>query len=596
MSAGTPNDGRTNNRDDGSHLDEDEIRRITSVVHQVLKDWNLEPKETSAFARVKSGTAWVIIHSVGLALVMSTFFVLAGIFLYGVDPRQVIERSVAGYQQAEFEEQMVDRHLRLGNRLLNIGQPSVAKGEFEQALKLDPTNTDAELGMSKCDLFISILEQDYNLEIMEQRIQTLMDEVSQEQHRRNTPWYTPLTNMISNSAETSYRHFRVPLPERSMKRTSEQPKGDTHSHTLLGHIFRQSNPQKALSHYDKAIDSDAGNATAFYSKGAIYEGQGKLDRALRMYNKAHSIAKWNPLYQQAVAYVLYEQRYYKRARAKFENLVHWDPQYLWAYSDLALVYQLLGYVKIADYYQGQLVALLEDENVITLEKNRGTLAFNTRIGPMYLSQSEEKRYYVYYNAAWTSHLLGNKSDRHDFVEAAEDHRLDTEREWEIKQIIDENIALFLSENEDPSFASKAQTFRSKFISNKATSLEGVPSPGAIDAKPDRKQNAARAAVQNHYEAIGNQEFRKATSYFGPDYLRQINKQFWIEKQELYGIRSATINSLAVDKVEGKTATVTADVAFDDNSGTPRFLTTWILVKEEDGDWKLNKAFSSQRLN
>jgi len=573
MSAGTPNDDSTNNRDGGARLDEDEIRRITNVVLQTLKDWNLGPKETRGFALVKSGFAWIIINSVGVGLFISAVFVAAGIFIYGVNPLQIIERSVASYQQAEFEEQMVDRHLRLGHRLLNIGQASVAKGEFEQALKLDPTNTEAELGMSKCDLFISILEQDYNLEIMEQRIQFLMDEVSQEQHRRTTHWYTPLT---------------------SMKRTSEQPKRDTHGHTLLGHIFRQSDPQKALSHYDKAIDSDAGNATAFYSKGAIYEGQGRLDRALRMYNKAHSIAKWNPLYQQATAYVLYEQHDYKRARAKFENLVHWDPQYLWAYSDLALVYQLLGYVKIADFYQAQLIALLEDENVITLEKNRGTLAFNTRIGPMYLSQSEEKLYYVYYNAAWTSHLLGNKNDRDDFVEAAEDYRLDTDREWEIKQIIDDNIALFLSVNEEPSFASKAQTFRSEFISNKATSLGG--SPIAIEAKPDRKQKPARAAVQNHYEAIGKQEFRKAASYFGPDYLRQMNKQFWIEKQELYGIRSSTINSLAVDKVEGKTATVTVDVTFDDNSGTPRFLTTWILVKEEDGDWKLNKAFSTKRLN
>jgi tetratricopeptide (TPR) repeat protein len=588
VSARPPNDDGTNNGDGGTRLDEVEIRQITSVVVQTLKEWNLDPKDTSGFARVKSGIAWVIIHAVGLGLVMSVFLVLAGVLFYGVDPFQIIERPVASYQQEQFEEQMVDRHLTLANRLLNIGQPSIAKGEFEQALKLDPTNTEAELGVAKCDLFISILEQDYNLEVMEQRIQTLMDEVSQEQLQKDTHWLTRLTSMLTS--------------------TSEQPRGDTHGHTLLGHIFRQSDPQRALHHYDKAIENDeneAKNATAYYSKGAIFEGQGRLDRALRMYNKAHSIAKWNPLYQQAMAYVLYEQQHYKRARAKFENLVHWDPQYLWVYSDLALVYQLLGYTKIADFYQTQLIALVEDENVISLEKNRGTLAFNTRIGPIYLSQSEEKLYYVYYNAAWTSHLLGNKKNTEELVDTAEEYGLDTDREWEIKQIIDDNIAVYLSVNDERRIAKKAQTFRSEFISNKVTSLDGDPSQGkpsplAIKAKLDREQKAVQAAVQNHYAAIGGQQFSRAASYFGPDYLSQINTQYWIDEQELYEIRSSTINSLAVDKVEGKTATVTVDVSFDDNTGTPRFLTTWILEKaeenEKDGDWKLQKALSTQRLN
>jgi hypothetical protein len=38
-----------------------------------------------------------------------------------------------------------------------------------------------------------------------------------------------------------------------------------------------------------------------------------------------------------------------------------------------------------------------------------------------------------------------------------------------------------------------------------------------------------------------------------------------------------------------------DVSFVDNTGTPRFLIVWSLVKE-GGQWKLDEQLSAQRIN
>jgi hypothetical protein len=68
---------------------------------------------------------------------------------------------------------------------------------------------------------------------------------------------------------------------------------------------------------------------------------------------------------------------------------------------------------------------------------------------------------------------------------------------------------------------------------------------------------------------------------------------WIASEESYEIQSSTIYSLTVDEALGTTATATADVSFVDNTGIPRFLILWGLVKE-GGQWKLDEQISAQR--
>jgi eukaryotic-like serine/threonine-protein kinase len=109
-----------------------------------------------------------------------------------------------------------------------------------------------------------------------------------------------------------------------------------------------------------------------------------------------------------------------------------------------------------------------------------------------------------------------------------------------------------------------------------------------------EEAAVAVAVQGHYEAIGAGNFEEAYSYFGPTFRSQHDEASWIAGEQSYEIQSSTIHSLQVEEVLGTTATATVDVSFVDNTGTPRFVIVWSLVKE-GGQWKLDSQLSAQRV-
>jgi serine/threonine-protein kinase len=108
------------------------------------------------------------------------------------------------------------------------------------------------------------------------------------------------------------------------------------------------------------------------------------------------------------------------------------------------------------------------------------------------------------------------------------------------------------------------------------------------------EEAAAAAIEGHYGAIGTGNFEGAYSYFGPTFRSQHDRASWIEGEQSYEIQSSTIHSLTVDEVLGTSATATVDVSFVDNTGTPRFVIVWSLV-QEGGRWKLDSQLSAQRV-
>jgi class 3 adenylate cyclase len=125
---------------------------------------------------------------------------------------------------------------------------------------------------------------------------------------------------------------------------------------------------------------------------------------------------------------------------------------------------------------------------------------------------------------------------------------------------------------------------------------GIGPPGRASENPPAGSPEAevRWAVKGHYEAIGAGNFDEAYSYFGPAYQSIKDEETWISDEKSYGIRSSKINSLEVDEVSGNPATATVDVSFEDNTGTPRFLITWNLIRE-DGRWKLNEQASAKKI-
>ena len=123
----------------------------------------------------------------------------------------------------------------------------------------------------------------------------------------------------------------------------------------------------------------------------------------------------------------------------------------------------------------------------------------------------------------------------------------------------------------------------------ATVGQTIPS-GEVSSE----EEAVETVIRAHYEAIGAGNFEEAYYYFGPTFRSQHDQASWIEAEESYQIQSSTIHSVEVDEVLGTTATATVDVSFVDNTGTPRFVIVWGLVKE-GGEWKLDQQISGQRI-
>jgi eukaryotic-like serine/threonine-protein kinase len=130
------------------------------------------------------------------------------------------------------------------------------------------------------------------------------------------------------------------------------------------------------------------------------------------------------------------------------------------------------------------------------------------------------------------------------------------------------------------------------VGRQASGVTG--SQQAPSSEVPSEASAVAVAIQGHYEAIGAGNFEEAYSYFGPTFRSQHNEASWIAGEQSYEIQGSTIHSLTVDEVAGMTATATVDVSFVDNTGTPRFVIVWSLVKE-GGRWKLNSQLSAQRV-
>lgn len=115
---------------------------------------------------------------------------------------------------------------------------------------------------------------------------------------------------------------------------------------------------------------------------------------------------------------------------------------------------------------------------------------------------------------------------------------------------------------------------------------------ATGVRPE--EAAVEDAIRGHYAAIGAGDFEKAYFYFGPTFRSQNEEQGWIDEEKSFQVKDATINSVKVNSASGDSANATVDVSIRDNTGAPRFLLTWDLVKE-DGQWKLDDQVSGEKI-
>jgi len=357
-------------------------------------------------------THWVLV-----AFALSLGTALLGWLVYDVSPLHPVEEVAQRQQERRLKQRMVERHLHLGKRFLDVGRRGAAEAQFQAALKLEPASARAHLGLLKSRIYATVASGQYEPEVIRKRIDLIL----------------------------------------------EEDRDDPHAHLFLGDLYSRLAPKQAAAEYRRALDIDPQVAAAHFGLGSLRFWAGDLAAAHEQFQGAVAISPWNQDYLDALALVDREQSRYPQAIAGYHKLLELDSEYLLAYCELGQTYRRRGEendLKKARWYQEQLLHRLEDERISALEKNRGPWLFRGKKGPIALYDLAEKRCYGRYDLAVTLSLLHRKGAAARNLEQA--RGLPVAREAAIRELVTAQVEALLAKH--PKWSGSLGPLRERYLS------------------------------------------------------------------------------------------------------------------------------------
>jgi len=380
-----------------------------------------EPNKGTKTAQDDWLTRLTRLFSLLAAIAATVFFLAAFITLlitwlgFGISP----------FEEPAWVEQsnsLADHHVEVGNTFLKADEPEAAKEEFDRALKLVPNHREAQLGAFKAKLFLDITE--------------------------------------GEPATTSTSIAEWEITKKRLFLLLEEHPNDADLWAYRASI--SPTPKTALDRFQKATELDHTHAFAYSGKADVYEAQGKLDLYVKAKKRAYELAPWKSIYVNNFANALSKKEQYEDAIAVYEDLRYSDPQYLWAYSDLAGLYRITGNLQTAHSYGKEFIERSQDEEIRSLNRDELARFFTgPNSDPVVITADSEKRYYGYYDIALTSYLLGHTEEAESYVNKAKDIQIDPYRASEIKRVLESDIEQLQEEQEQ--FRAKAEDFRMKLL-------------------------------------------------------------------------------------------------------------------------------------
>ena len=293
---------------------------------------------------------WVI-----LLLIGSGIGLVLGYHFYHLSPIQPFEEIAAKQkeyrrvqQQQELKHEILKIFNDLGDSLLDVGRLDAAKKEFQKSLKIDPLDTRSQMGLYKSEIFIPIVRNNYDPELMEKRL-TLF---------------------------------------------SKKYPNDMHIYGFLGDFYRDKNNDSALQYYNKAISLNPGNAFAYFGMGCILDFQNEPKKALEYYSKSLNLSVFNEDYRNNIADKYYQMGDYKEAISYYESILALNSYYQLAYYDSSKIYLIQGKFDFAFRRLLQCVQNFDNPTVLEQVKNKSTWIFRTKKMSVYFSDNEKKKYYA----------------------------------------------------------------------------------------------------------------------------------------------------------------------------------------------------------
>jgi tetratricopeptide (TPR) repeat protein len=274
---------------------------------------------------------WVLAHAGALLALGGLLVVALGILVAGISPLTVLYKAADDYDDYEARQALVDDHVELGNKLLDVEQPRAARVEFQAALALDESDPEATLGLVKTRVFEPIEGDELDPEVSHKRLTHLV---------------------LTRPDDPNARAYR----------------GDS---WLRFGLYRM-----AFGEYTRSVRLDSKLAHGYSGQALVYDVLGEPEKALERYRRALKISGHSTRYRAAYASQLDRLGRSEEAIEEYEDLLSVDPGSLLPYYGLANASRMMGESAGARDVQRALVRLLADRRLANLPRNTGVWYFH----------------------------------------------------------------------------------------------------------------------------------------------------------------------------------------------------------------------------
>jgi len=266
--------------------------------------------------------------------------------------------------------QIVDKQLIVeGDNALNIGRYADAKRIFEAEFKANPQNKQAAWSL---------------------QIAQIREKLSQPEFKE--------------AIDTLY----------------QQSPNDAYVNLFLGDFYAANDqPDKAVQHYEQAIEQNPKLAEAHYNLAILYVQQNNQVSAKVEALKAIEISP-TPKYRNNLGTIYFKQQNYGDAIREYGR----NKEYPLSSLESAKIYWRLEYLSQALSYQKQAVEWLEDKTIMSKPDNQEAWYFE--IAPkknIELNSLDEKKSYAYFCLSVSFYLQGNMAGAENEVQKLRDLKI-----------------------------------------------------------------------------------------------------------------------------------------------------------------------------
>jgi tetratricopeptide (TPR) repeat protein len=200
----------------------------------------------------------------------------------------------------------------------------------------------------------------------------------------------------------------------------QQNPNDPHVNLFLGEYYAANDqPDKAIQHYEQAIEQNPKLAEAHYDFAKLYDQQGNQESAKVESLKAIEISP-TPKYRNNLATIFFKQLHYEEAIKEYGK----NKEYPLSALESAKIYWRLEYLSQALSYQKQAIEWLDDKTIMGKPDNQEAWYFE--IAPkknIELINLDEKKSYAYFCLSVTLYLQGDMEGAENAVQKLRDLRV-----------------------------------------------------------------------------------------------------------------------------------------------------------------------------